>query len=101
MLKRAVVWFSLMLWSSMLLIAPAFALPPPEDQPEEVLRTEIILEARSPTNGKLITAAEYAEMQAQIEAQNRSIGAVSPQIRRLIGLLRLRKALRIFFPFIR
>lgn len=80
---------------------PALALPPPQDQPEEVLRTEIILEARSPVDGRPVSAAEYAEMQAQAEANSRSVGVVSPQVRRLVGLLRLRRALRAIFPFIR
>jgi len=103
--KRCVAWFSLILCCSIALTelttAPALALPPPDDQPEEVLRTEIILEARSPIDGKLVTAAEYAELQAKMEAQNEEIGIVSPQIRRLVGLLRLRKVLRTIFPFIR
>ena len=39
-------------------------LPPPEDTHEEILRTEIITEARSPIDGELLTAAEYAQLQA-------------------------------------
>jgi hypothetical protein len=92
-------WFGSLLAS--LIATPVLALPPPEDQPEEVLRTEIILEARSPIDGKPMTAAEYAELQAQIAAKNQEIGYVSPEIRRLIGQLRLLKALRTIFPFIR
>jgi hypothetical protein len=45
----------------------SIALPPPEDSPEEVLRTEIILEARSPVDGEPLTAAEYAELQAELQ----------------------------------
>jgi hypothetical protein len=45
----------------------SIALPPPEDLPEEVLRTEIILEARSPVDGEPLTAAEYAELQAELQ----------------------------------
>lgn len=86
--------------SVMASLTPALALPPPEDQPEEVLRTEIILEARSPRDGKPLTAAEYAELQAQIDQQNSDIGTVPPRIRRLITLLRIRKALRTILPFI-
>lgn len=80
-------------------LAPAFALPPPEDEPEERLRTEIILEARSPLNGEPMTAAEYAELEAKLEAESRNIGIVSQDVRRLIGLLRLRKAIRSILPF--
>lgn len=43
------------------------ALPPPEDTPEEVLRTEIILEARSPVDGDPLTPTEYAELQAELQ----------------------------------
>ena len=48
-----------------LLPTPAIALPPPEDLPEEILRTEIITEARSPIDGQPITPAEYAKLQLQ------------------------------------
>lgn len=78
----------------------AFALPPAEDQPEEVLRNEIILEARSPLNGEPMTAAEYAELQAQLEEEATDVGSVSPKIRRLITLLRIRKVLRTILPFL-
>lgn len=80
-------------------LTPALALPPPEDEPEERLRTEIILEARSPLDGEPLTAAEYAELEAQLEAESRNIGTVPPNLRRLIGLLRLRKALQNILPF--
>ncbi len=41
---------------------PVVALPPPEDIPDEILRTEIIFEARSPIDGKPLTAVEYKEL---------------------------------------
>ncbi len=44
-------------------IASLHALPPPEDLPEEILRTEIITEARSPIDGQPITPAEYIQLQ--------------------------------------
>ncbi|PLZ22593.1 hypothetical protein CBP28_20550, partial [Fischerella thermalis WC559] len=43
------------------------ALPPAEDIPEEILRTEIILAARSPIDGKPLSAADYAQLQAQLQ----------------------------------
>lgn len=89
-----------LLSSTALSLSSALALPPPEDEPEEVLRTEIILEARSPIDGEPLTAAEYAELQAQIEAENRQIGTVPQRLRRLITLLRIRKALRTILPFL-
>jgi hypothetical protein len=81
---------------------PSQAVPftvPPADQPEEVLRTEVILEARSPINGKPMTATEYVELQARLEAENQDEGFVPPQIRNIIRLLRIRKVLRAILPF--
>jgi hypothetical protein len=77
---------------------PAVCLPPQEDMPEEVLRTEIITEARSPINGKPLTAAEYAQLKAQLEERTLP-PQVSPKIRRLIFLLRLRQLFRTIVPF--
>lgn len=81
-------------------IHPAQAIPPPEDQPEEVLRTEVITQARSPVDGKPLTAREYAELQAREEAVRENFGTVSPDVRRVINLLRLRQTVRTFFPFL-
>ena len=76
----------------------ATALPPPEDIPEEVLRTEIILEARSPLTGERLTAAEYDELQ---EALSRRQNTLLPsEIREVIFLLQLRRALKPFIPFL-
>lgn len=83
-----------------LLAETALALPPPDDLPEEVLRTEIITEARSPIDGKPMTAEAYAELQAQMEAAARRPPEVDPEIRELVGLLRLRRAIRSVFPFL-
>ena len=74
------------------------ALPPPEDTPEEVLRTEIIMAARSPVDGKSLSAAEYAELQAQLQA--RPVPKLTPRIRDQVFLLRLRKTLLQLFPFL-
>jgi hypothetical protein len=78
----------------------ASALPSPEDTPEEVLRTQIITEARSPVNGKPLTAAEYAELQAQLQAQPVLRSTLSPQIRDTIFLLQIRRTIRTFLPFV-
>ncbi|MEH2011344.1 hypothetical protein [Nostoc sp.] len=74
------------------------ALPPPEDTPEEILRTKIIIEARSPIDGKFLTAAEYVQLQAQL--QEAPTPKLDPKIREQIFLLRLRKTLLQFFPFL-
>lgn len=76
---------------------PAIGLPPPEDVPEEVLRTEIITEARSPIDGKPLTAAEYAQLKAQLE-ERLAPAEVTPKIQGLIFLLRLRQLLRTVTP---
>ena len=81
------------------IVKPAVSLPPPEETPEEVLRTEIILEARSPIDGKPLTAAEYAELQATLQA-TRAKPPLSPAVQDRIFLLRLRKLFRTFLPFL-
>ncbi len=77
---------------------PALALPPPEDVPEEILRTEIITEARSPVDGKPLTAAEYAQMQQQL-ATAPAPPRLNPDLQHLIFLLRVRKLIRTILPF--
>ncbi|MBA3924191.1 MAG: hypothetical protein H0X31_21825 [Nostocaceae cyanobacterium] len=74
------------------------ALPPILDTPEEVLRTEIITEARSPINGKPLTAVEYAELQTQIATG--ATPQLNAKIRENVFLLRLRHALGQLFPFL-
>jgi len=75
-------------------------LPPAEDLPEEVLRTEIITEARSPIDGQPLTAAEYAELQAELRSTDAIKPKVSPKIQRLILLLRVRKVIKSIAPFL-
>jgi hypothetical protein len=73
-----------------------------EDTPEEVLRAEIYTDARSPIDGKQLTATEYVEFMEKLRSLD-SIPPeylVSPKVREVIGLLRLRKFLRQFIPFI-
>ena len=81
-----------------LFVPLAGALPPPEDTPEEILRTEIILFGRSPITGKPLTASEYVKLQEQI-AQSNFSSPIDPEIRELIFLLRLRKLFNDIIPF--
>ena len=74
------------------------ALPPAEDVPEEVLRTEIILEGRSPIDGKPLSAAEYEELKAQL-AHASLDKQIDPDIQQLIFLLQLRKLFKTIIPF--
>ena len=73
-----------------------------EDTPEEVLRAEIYTDARSPIDGTQLTAAEYVELMENL----RSLDHIPPEdlvpskFREVIDLLRLRKFLRQFIPFI-
>jgi len=76
------------------------ALPPPEEVPEEVLRTEIITEARSPLTGEPLSAEDYAILQEQLSSLNRE-PQVNSELARLIFLLELRRAVRPILPFIR
>ena len=73
-----------------------------EDLPEEVLRAEIYTDARSPIDGKQLSAAEYTELMEKLRSLD-SIPPedfVSPKVREVIGLLKLRKFLKQFIPFI-
>jgi hypothetical protein len=79
-------------------LALADTLPPVTDLPEEVLRAEIITEARSPIDGKPLSAAEFAELVLNVERQldrDAAVSAVkSPEIKDLLFLIRLRGFLR-------
>ncbi len=75
------------------------ALPPPEDTPEEVLRSQIITEARSPFDNKPLSASEYAILQTQI-AQSNLPPNLSPEVKDVIFLLQLFKLLNTFIPFL-
>ncbi|WP_036483691.1 hypothetical protein [Myxosarcina sp. GI1] len=76
----------------------AWALPPPDDIPEEILRTEIILEARSPIDSKPLSAAEYAELEAKL-AERAYPQELNSDIEELIFLLQIRKFFKTIIPF--
>jgi hypothetical protein len=89
--------------SILLLLTPGIAqisvaLPPPEDTPEEILRTEIITEARSPVDGKPLTASEYAQLQTKL-AENPFPSEVNSNIKETIFLLNVRKLFKTLTPF--
>lgn len=99
LLPITVISSSLILYPSSLVLA----LPPATDTPEEVLRTAIITEARSPIDGKPLTATEYAVLQTELQTSIQPVDPktqVSPQFRRTLNLLRLRKFIKTVFPFI-
>jgi len=80
-----------------LMISPGLALPPPEDMPEEVLRNELLFEARSPIDGQPLTAAEYARLQAELAASEQP-PPVDPTLQQYVFLLRILKMVRILTP---
>ena len=77
---------------------PCMALPPAEDIPEEVLRTEIILEGRSPIDGKPLSAREYEQLQAELK-ESAADPEIDADIQQLIFLLQIRKLFKTIIPF--
>ena len=73
------------------------ALPLPEDTPEEILRTEIIVEGRSLLDNQPLSAAEYAELQAQL-AESKFPPQLNPKAEHLVFLLQLLKFVRTINP---
>ena len=76
----------------------SLALPPAEDTPEEILRTEIILEGRSPVDGQALSAAEYEELKAKL-AKTRFSPQLDSDIQQVIFLLQIRKFIKTIIPF--
>lgn len=71
-----------------------------EEVPEEILRTHIILDARSPIDGKPMTPAEYAEFQAKEQTLYQPPGSVSQEVKDVVAALRVRRFIKKFLPFI-
>ncbi|MBP5975667.1 glutathione S-transferase [Brasilonema sp. CT11] len=102
---RKVIKFLLLIVCTSILVelstsrgALVMALPPEQDLPEEILRTQIITTARSPVDGKPLTAGEYAQLQAQL--QKAPPPKLAPRIQDQVFLIRLRKTLLQLFPFL-
>ncbi|MEO1633904.1 MAG: hypothetical protein AAFS04_02340 [Cyanobacteria bacterium J06631_9] len=70
----------------------------PTEIPEEILRTEIITEARSPVDGERLTAAEYAQLEAELAVGRPPM--LSQRIRYIIFLLEFRRAVKPILPFL-
>ena len=77
----------------------SLALPPPDDIPEEVLRTEIILEARSPIDGRPLTPSEYAQLQEE-KAKSPYSPQLNSKIRTIVFLLEIRRFVKTVLPFL-
>ena len=81
-------------------IAPAsLAFPPAEDTPEEILRAQPIASGQSPLDNSALSPSEYEELRTELLEAQETRPNISPQLRRLITLLRLRKLLRSLNPF--
>ena len=78
----------------------ADAAPKGEKIPEEVSSHGLVLEFRSPLDGRLLTATEYADLQAEIDRLNEVPPQVSYKIRRLVGLLKFRKLIKRVLPIV-
>lgn len=74
-------------------------LPPANDVPEEILRTEIIFEARSPLDGAPLSPADYAQLQTELAAAQ-TTPTLSSDIRYIIFLLQARRAFKPVIPFL-
>lgn len=74
-------------------------LPPAEDVPEEILRTEIIFEARSPLDGAALSPGDYAQLQAELASAQTS-PTLNSDIRYIIFLLQARRAFKPVIPFL-
>jgi hypothetical protein len=85
-------------WQVAMPMVYAEPLTTPTDLPEEILRAEIITEARSPIDGRALSASEFVELAIDTEQQlsrAAATGAVrNPKIKETIFLLRLRGFLR-------
>jgi hypothetical protein len=92
-----IVCTSIIGWNA-IVPAQASSLPPENDIPEEVLRAEIITEARSPIDGKALSANEFAELvvtaKQQVELDNASFVINNSKVKETLFLLRLRGFLR-------
>jgi hypothetical protein len=88
----------LSIWSILSQIAIAGNLPPANDIPEEILRAEIIIEARSPIDGKPLSATEFAELVVRVEQQlardNGAAAIKTSPFKDVLVLIRLRKFLK-------
>lgn len=77
---------------------PCLSLPPAQDVPEEILRTEVILGGRSPVDGKPLSASEYEELEAEL-TESRFQPEIKGDIQQLIFLLQIRKLIKTIIPF--
>ncbi|BAD80512.1 hypothetical protein syc2322_d [Synechococcus elongatus PCC 6301] len=90
----------LFVWGLVLAIQPSMTAETLPDLPEEVLRQEIITEARSPLDGRPLTPAEYAILQQRLQTDPDPVRGLNPQVWELAFLLGVLKAAKSLFPFL-
>lgn len=73
--------------------------PPADDVPEEILRTEIIFDARSPLDGDPLSPADYAQLKTEL-AERQTTLTLNSDIRYIIFLLQAREAFKPIIPFL-
>jgi hypothetical protein len=92
------MWLWMTIFGQPLLPVRANTIPIDRDIPEEILRAEIIIEARSPIDGRALSATEFAELvvetKQQLDRSSAELGAGSSKIKDTLFLLRLRSFLR-------
>ncbi len=89
------LFLGILLW---LFLCPiGLASPDGEDIPEEILRTEIIIDARSPLDNTPLSAQEYAKLQKELR-ESKFSPVLNKELRHDIYLLNLIKMLRIINP---
>ncbi|UFP95611.1 hypothetical protein [Gloeobacter morelensis] len=81
-------------------LAAPYEFPPAEETPEEVLRLEEPGYGNSAVSGERLSLGDYARLQSQLQEAQKTEPQISPQLQNLIFLLRIRKFLRTFVPFI-
>ena len=86
--------------TSLMPISSAYATPEGEKMPDPVSPPALVLDLRSSLDGRLLTATEYADLQAEIDRLNEVPPQVSPKIRRLVGLLKFRKFIKRVLPIV-
>lgn len=82
------------------LAAPPYEFPPAEETPEEVLRLEEPGYGNSAVSGERLSLGDYARLQSELQEVQKTEPKISPQLQNLIFLLKIRKFLRTFVPFV-
>jgi hypothetical protein len=71
-----------------------------EDVPEEMLQTQVQIEAHSSVTGRAQVAEDYAQEQQELQVAATQVPPqLDPSIYRTVELLRLRKLLKSLLPF--